>query len=97
MIIYFIVFADTTGQLAGSFNGYALGEIWYSSRYVYVLILGAVMTPIILKKELAELDWLAILLFSCIGIFIVANFWELVIDPKFVPETPPSREFWVPT
>ncbi len=87
MMIYFIVFSDTTGQLVGSFNGYALGEIWYSSRYFYVLILGAVLTPVILKKELAELEWLSIVLFASIGIFIVVNFWELVIDPKFVPET----------
>ena len=33
--------------------------------------------------------------FASIGIFIVVNFWELV-QPSFVPETPKSKEFYVP-
>lgn len=95
MMIYFIVFGDTAGQLIGGFNGYQLGDVWYSSRYFYVIFLGSALIPIVLKKELAELEWLSIVLFASIGIFIVVNFWELV-QPSFVPETPKSKEFYVP-
>jgi amino acid permease len=96
MMIYFIVFSDTTGQLVGSFNDHALGEIWYSSRYFYVLLLGAALAPVILKKDLAELEWLSIVLFVSIGLFIVVNFWELVIDPKFVPVNTSTKEYFEP-
>jgi len=89
-MVYFIVFGDTTAQLIGSFNGHKLGETWYSSRWFYVLLLGTGLAPVIVKKELAELKWLSILLFACVGIFIVTNFWELVIDPKFEPVDTPT-------
>jgi amino acid permease len=80
----------------GSFNDHALGEIWYSSRYFYVLLLGAALAPVILKKDLAELEWLSIVLFVSIGLFIVVNFWELVIDPKFVPVNTSTKEYFEP-
>ena len=95
-MVYFIVFGDTTAQLIGSFKDKKLGAIWYSSRYFYVLLLGAGLAPVIVKKELAELKWLSILLFACVGIFIVTNFWELVIDPEFEPVETPTKEYFAP-
>jgi hypothetical protein len=37
--------------------------------------LGALLTPVILKKELAELEWLSYVLFGAIGLFIITNIW----------------------
>lgn len=95
-MIYFIVFGDTSGQLFGSFGGQELEAVWYSSRYFYVLILGAVLTPVVIKKELAELEWLSIVLFVSIGLFILVNLWELTIDPKFVPIDSTAKEYYSP-
>lgn len=71
--------------MIGGLNGYELGDIWYSSRYFYVLLLGAALTPVVLKKELAELEWLSIVLFVSIGLFVLVNFIQLTIDKRFVP------------
>ena len=36
-----------------------------------------------MKKDLAEFAWVAYLLFSCIAIFVLANFYQLCFDPHF--------------
>jgi len=46
---------------------------WCYERYFYVLILAAALTPVILKKEIAELEWLSFVLFGAIGLFILVN------------------------
>ena len=83
MMIYFIVFSDTTGQLVGSFVGLELNDVYYTSRYFYALILAALLIPIILKKELAELKWVSMVLFVSIFFFIIFNLYELTLDSKF--------------
>jgi hypothetical protein len=62
------------------FNGGAVDE-WYYERFFYVLILGALLTPVILKKDLDELEWLSYVLFGAIGLFIVTNLFQLTLDP----------------
>ncbi len=48
-----------------------------------MLILAAALLPVILKKELAELEWLSWVLFGSIGLFIAINLWQLVGDKSF--------------
>lgn len=60
-------------------------DAWYCTRYFYVLLLSASLTPIIIKKELAELEWVSLVLFSSIGIFIISNLWQLEFATEFQP------------
>ena len=83
-MIYFIVFGDTAGQLAASFvDGETLDSIWYTSRWCYSVPLAAVLLPICLKKELAELTWISYVLFISLTLFTILNFSLLVFDPNF--------------
>lgn len=50
-------------------------DMWYYDRYFYVLILGVLLAPVILKKELAELEWLSYVLFGAIGLFVLTNLY----------------------
>ena len=58
-------------------------DVWYYQRFFYVLLLAAALTPVILKKELAELEWLSFVLFGAIGIFILINLYLLELAPDF--------------
>ena len=49
-------------------------------RWFYVVSLGVPLTLVVIKKELAELDWLAWVLFGSLGIFILLLFWLLFVD-----------------
>ena len=48
-----------------------------------MLLLAGALTPVILKKELAELEWLSFVLFGAIGLFIFINLYMLEIAPDF--------------
>ena len=74
-MIYFIVFGDTAGQLVASFtDNEELDSIWYTSRWFYDIILAALLLPICLKKELAELAWVSYVLFISLALFTLVNF-----------------------
>jgi len=74
-MIYFITYGDTMGQIAASLtDNYSLNEIWYTSRYFYILVLAGLLIPVILKKELSELKAVSVVLFLCLGLFIVLSF-----------------------
>ena len=95
LILYFIVFGDTAAQFFGSFYGVSLGDAWYASKMVYVLILAGLLLPVVLKKDLAELEILSYILFCAVGLFILVNFIELEFDPNFTPAKVTSS-FWKP-
>lgn len=80
MLVYFIVFADTAGQLFANLFNEGVIDKWCYERYFYVLILGVAMTPVILKKELAELEWLSLVLFGSLGLFVILMTWLLCFD-----------------
>ena len=62
------------GQLVASFvEGAELDSEFYTSRYFFVLILAVLLIAVILKKELAELEWLSIVLFVSLGLFILCD------------------------
>lgn len=83
MLVYFIVFGDTSAQLVANLFNEGNMDIWWCERFFYVLLLAAALAPVILKKELAELEWLSWVLFGSIGLFIVINLWQLVGDQHF--------------
>ena len=96
-MIYFITFGDTMGQLVASFvDGASLNSDFYTSRYFYILILAAFLIAVVLKKELAELEWLSIVLFASLGLFILCDVIQLFFDSRFQPATV-EKDFWVPT
>lgn len=47
------------------------------------MLLAAALTPVILKKELAELEWLSFVLFGAIGLFILINAYQLFFASDF--------------
>lgn len=74
-MIYFMAYADTMGALVSNFYpGEALNSVWYTSRYFYVLTLAAVLIPVVLKKELAELKVVSVILFVGLGVFVILSF-----------------------
>lgn len=89
MMIYFIVFSQTASQLVGGFTGQPFQSVWYTSKYFYVLVLGIGLGPVIVKKELAELEWLSILLGVSILIFVVLSLVCLFFLPDFPKATNP--------
>lgn len=96
LCLYFIVFSGIAAKLLVNYSDYAIDEIWYTSRTVYVLGLGVLLIPVVLKKELAELEILSVILFASIGIFILSVFILLVFQPGVVkPEV--DSQFWLPT
>ena len=52
MLIYFIVFGDTLSSLIKNLNSSVDKDNFFGQRKAYVIILGTVLIPLILKKEL---------------------------------------------
>jgi len=48
--------------------------------------LAAVLLPIVLKKELAELAWVSVVLFVSLTLFVLMSFYILVFDSTFVAQ-----------
>jgi len=69
IMIYFIVFSNISSSIAGQIQDEGTDNI-FTGRTIYVLILALIMTPLCLKKHLAEMKIVSILLFSSIAIFI---------------------------
>lgn len=95
MMIYFIVFSDTAAQLVGGFTGTILGEVWYSSRWFYVICLGVGLAPVVVKKDLAELELLSIMLGIAILIFLVLTI-VCLLNPNFPATGPTWNEILYP-
>jgi len=83
MLVYLIIFGDTSAQLFANLFNNGLMDVWYFQRYFYVLVLGGISIPLVLKKEIAELEWLAFVLFGSIGIFIICNLYLVCFDQNF--------------
>lgn len=97
MLVYFIVFGDTSAQLVANVANEGVMDIWWCERFFYVLVLAAALSPVILKKELAELEWLSWVLFGSIGLFIVINLWQLEGDKNFQSQkTGLTGGVWLP-
>jgi amino acid permease len=69
IMIYFIVFSNISASIAVQIQDEGTDNI-FTDRTIYVLFLALIMTPLCLKKMLAEMKIVSILLFSAIAIFI---------------------------
>ena len=58
--------------------------------------MAAILLVVVLKDELAELEWLAIVLFVCTGLFIFCETFQLLFDPRF-KSAPVVDDFWLPS
>ena len=78
-LIYFIIFGDTIKSLIISFY-FDEKEVEgiFTVRTTYVLILGAVLFPILILKELKELKIAAVLLFIAVFSFIFIIILQLI-------------------
>lgn len=74
----------------GGLFGQEYGSAFYCSKYFYILILGLGLSPVIVKKELAELEWLATLLAVAITIFVLLSLNLLLFDSRYTP--PPGSQ-----
>ena len=61
----------------------SLGTVRWTSRWCYSVPLAALLLPVVLKRELAELAWISMVLFISLTLFVLLNFILLVIDPQF--------------
>ncbi len=75
MLVYFLLFGDTLASI--------IVNVWHvdgflGTRAAYVLLLGLLLTPLILKKELNELRVMSITLFLAVIVFIVMLLTQLI-------------------
>lgn len=77
MIIYFIVFSDISKSLVDLAYENE-NESILQERYIYVLALAVIMIPLCLKKKMAEMKFVSILLFASIAIFIILFLVQLL-------------------
>jgi hypothetical protein len=83
LLLYFITFGKTTGQLVANIWNDGQTDVFWTQKWFYSCILAALLMPVILKKELAELEWCSWVLFGSIFLFIILNLWELTVDKNF--------------
>lgn len=104
MMIYFIVFGDTTAQLVANFADIDLVTLkkndepipFYTAKWFYILIISGLLLPLVIKKELGELAIISYILFFSIGLFVIMNLGQLLFDPRFVAKSA-GKHFWIPT
>lgn len=70
-MIYFIVFGDICKSLVGQMFFEETDDNIFKSRGLYVVLLGASLFPMIIKKELKELKIASVILFGGIGTFLI--------------------------
>lgn len=76
-MIYFIVFSEISASLAKQMFGKGVENVFTDTTF-YIVWLGALMTPLCLKKMLAEMKIVSIILFVSIGLFILLFLIQLM-------------------
>mmetsp|Transcript_12699 Transcript_12699/g.21385 ORF Transcript_12699/g.21385 Transcript_12699/m.21385 type:complete len:311 (+) Transcript_12699:175-1107(+) len=78
MMVYFIVFGDTMSSVVRNLSNETItAEDFFGKRVAYVIILGSLLVPLVLKKELNEISILSVLLFVSIFTFIILTIVQL--------------------
>ena len=76
--LYFIVFSSVAVSLVSLAYVDKDSDTIFTDRATYVIALAIVLVPLILKKKLAEMKIISILLFASIGIFIILFLVQLL-------------------
>ena len=76
--LYFIVFSSVAVSLVSLAYVDKDSDTIFIDRATYVIALAIVLVPLILKKKLAEMKIISILLFASIGIFIILFLVQLL-------------------
>jgi len=79
-MIYFIVFGDICKSLVGQIFFEETDESIFKTRGLYVVLLGASLFPMVIKKELKELKIASIILFGGIGTFLILLACQLIFQ-----------------
>lgn len=82
MMVYFIVFGDILSSMMSQLVFTAEEDkcTVFTSRTFYIVLLGAVCFPFIIKKELKELKVASIILFTGVACFIIIMLSQLLIE-----------------
>jgi amino acid permease len=95
MLIYLIVLSSTIAEfIAGFFT--PTPNQWYFDRQLYVALVGVILLYFVVKKDLAEIRWLAWLLVVSIGLFIFMSFLLLVFDSRYTVDPTAQNDIWWP-
>ena len=78
LIIFFSVFGANCGNLFKQLSG-AADDDFGSGKIGWILGLAVLCLPFVLRKEMAELKLLSIILFSCALSFVIVNVLQLAI------------------
>ena len=96
MMIYFIVFGDIFASLVTQiFFSDGRDKNFLTKRPVYAIVLGALLTPIILKKELKELKIVSVILFMGIASFLLIFSAQLIFEGNFENEDESYDSYYI--
>jgi len=82
MMIYFIVFGDIMSSIVSDlvYDGRQTPDLFFTQRSAYIIILGASLFPLVIKKELNELKIASVILFIGISSFILIFTYQIVFE-----------------
>ena len=78
MMIYFIVFGDISRSIVKQLFYDSTTSNALTHRWLYVLILGLCLLPLVIMKHLKELKIISITLFVAIGLFILLFIVQII-------------------
>ena len=79
MLIYMIVFGDTLSSVIINLTNLDSSD-FFGQRVAYVTMITAMLTPLVIKKELEELKIISVFLFVAIFSFIILTMAQLSIQ-----------------